>query len=625
MTEELPDGWVWTKLGEVVDRLQYGFTAKAIESKNGTRFLRITDLRDDGVEWSKVPSCAISDSERTKYQLHDGDLVFARTGSIEKAWLVQAPPDSVFASYLIRARPMSLELAPWLGTFITSHHYRLQIREIASGIGRENVNATNLGEIDLPVPPLVEQRRIVAKIEELTARSGAAREALADIPAMLEQLRQSVLASAFRGDLTVEWRAKRPDSEPASELLTRVRAERRKHWDAKYPKKKYVEPDSVEDSELPELPEEWEYARADEIAATGTIVTYGIVLPGDQVADGVPYVRGQDIEDGRILVEQLARTSHEIAARHERSSLHTGDVLLCIIRHLKVAIVPEGMDGANLTQGTVRIRPSEAINGPFLAGYLASPEAQKWMKERYFGMAMPRINVEDARAIPIPVAPMAEQQAIVRILEGFERYFSKVRDAVGKAIEDLSAINQSILAKAFRGELVPQDPTDEPASVLLERIRSGPSEPKAPKAITRGKLSRIVLLLLHHWNNAASRELLDRGMLLMLDDDLRRRLASGGSKPKRKKRSTPTSAPPISFPHLLGAMIDAGFVTSKMKGSVQTLQANTQKAKQAHDTADPDDLARLRETMKVMELIEEKQLDAELAEAFRGQEIAITV
>src|SRR5262249_38672362 len=161
-----------------------------------------------------------------------------------------------------------------------------------------------------------EQQRIVAKIEELTARSRAARAALSDLPTLLEQFRQSVLASAFRGDLTANWREKHPDAEPASLLLNRIRAERRIQWGAKYPKKKYVEPDPVDDSDLPELPDGWCWVRAEEVVDSGADIRYGIVQPGPPLNEGVPYVRGVDIQEGQILVEQLWRTSPKIAEEY---------------------------------------------------------------------------------------------------------------------------------------------------------------------------------------------------------------------------------------------------------------------------------------------------------------------
>ncbi|MDB5308642.1 MAG: restriction modification system specificity domain [Gemmataceae bacterium] len=354
-------------------------------------------------------------------------------------------------------------------------HYLLgakdYISSLASGTTFPELSAARMKQVELPLPPLNEQRRIVERIEALQACSRSVREALELVPLLLEQYRQSVLLSAFRGDLTADWRERYPDVEPATALLERIRQDRRRQWEAKHQRKKYIEPEPVDDTGLPKPPEGWAFARADEVVAPGTVITYGIVLPGDPLAEGVPYVRGQDIEDGRILVDQLWKTSPEIAAKHERSSLREGDVLLCIIRHLKVAIVPAAIDGANLTQGTVRLRPSAAIAGPYLAAYLSGPTAQAWMKERYFGMAMPRINVEDARAIPVPVAPIEEQWEIVRRIEACERRRRETLVAVNQALDELGSLDQSILVKAFRGELLSQDPTDEPVSVLLERLR----------------------------------------------------------------------------------------------------------------------------------------------------------
>ncbi|MDA1052206.1 MAG: restriction endonuclease subunit S [Planctomycetota bacterium] len=353
-------------------------------------------------------------------------------------------------------------------------------------IKQASINRAFLGEsTPFLLPPEAEQRRIVSKIESLQERSSRARRALSEVGPLLEQFRQSVLAAAFRGDLTADWREAHPDVEPATKLLERIRSERRHRWEqselAKYeangkqPPKGWQDKCKVETeldlTGLPQLPEGWQYARADEIVEPGTIITYGIVLPGPHIDDGVPYIRGQDIENGRILIDQLLRTTSEIDAKHSRSSVASGDVLLCVIRHLKVALVPDGIDGVNLTQGTVRMRPSSIIDGSFLTQYLGGPLGQEWMKRRHFGLAMPRINVADARAVPVPIAPHEEQTEIVRQIDAAMLSWERITTETRMAVADLAQLDQSILAKAFRGELVPQDPNDEPASVLLERIR----------------------------------------------------------------------------------------------------------------------------------------------------------
>ncbi len=465
MTEDLPQGWATVTLGEIVTNS----TAKAEPGeRDDAPYLSLEHI-ESGT--SRVLGHGHGKDVRSvKNVFQAGDVLYGKLRPYLNK-VCRPTFDGICSTDILVLKPSAAVDPNFLHRLLTTQTVVNFAVANSNGINLPRTSFDALSGLEIDLPPLAEQRRIVVKVEELTARSRTVRAALAEVPTLLEQFRQSVLASAFRGDLTADWREKHPATEPASVLLARIRDERRKQWEAKHPKKSYVEPVPVDDTDLPELPAGWEYARADEVVATGTVITYGIVLPGDQVEGGVPYVRGQDIEDGCILVEQLARTSPEIAARHDRSSLLKGDVLLCIIRHLKVAIVPAGMDGANLTQGTVRLRPSEAILGPYLAGYLAGPTAQGWMKERYFGMAMPRINVEDARAIPVPVAPLEEQREIIRQIEVSGLRHQAVVAAVNQALDEMNNLDQSILAKAFRGELVPQAPADEPASVLLERIR----------------------------------------------------------------------------------------------------------------------------------------------------------
>ncbi|MCC9608084.1 restriction endonuclease subunit S [Blastopirellula sp. JC732] len=151
-------------------------------------------------------------------------------------------------------------------------HYLLASKayaeSISSGTTFKELSSTRMKNFDIPVAPTGEQRRIVEKIDALQDRSRKAREALSEVGPLLEQFRQSLLAAAFRGDLTADWRAQNPNVEPASELLKRIRKERRQKWEeaelAKYEAKgkqppkgwqeKYKEPDPVDESELPELP-----------------------------------------------------------------------------------------------------------------------------------------------------------------------------------------------------------------------------------------------------------------------------------------------------------------------------------------------------------------------------------
>jgi type I restriction enzyme S subunit len=159
----LPDGWKWVKLKEICERIDYGFTASADFSITEPRFLRITDIQNGQVNWTKVPGCKISFREEETNKLIDGDIVFARTGGTTgKSFLIKQPPRSVFASYLIRLRLNNDISAEYIYAFLQSNSYWQQIRQSARGGAQPNVNAQLLGSIILPLPPLAEQKRIVA-------------------------------------------------------------------------------------------------------------------------------------------------------------------------------------------------------------------------------------------------------------------------------------------------------------------------------------------------------------------------------------------------------------------------------------------------------------------------------
>jgi type I restriction enzyme, S subunit len=191
----------------------------------------------------------------------------------------------------------------------------------SSGINLPRVNSRTLGELGFPLPPLAEQRRIVAKIEALQERSRRAREALAEVGPLLEQFQQSVLAAAFRGDLTADWRAAHPNVEPASELLYRSRAERRRLWKqaelAKYAAKnqkppknwqdKYEEPEPVDNPGLQELPDGWTWTNVSNLAS----IKHGFAFESKNFTENGPIVLtpGNFTSDGKLdfLTKRVVR------------------------------------------------------------------------------------------------------------------------------------------------------------------------------------------------------------------------------------------------------------------------------------------------------------------------------
>jgi type I restriction enzyme S subunit len=196
-------GWMEKRLGDL-SRINYGYTESASAEKVGPHFLRITDIQDNGVDWDTVPYCPIDASDLPKYKLADGDIVFARTGATTgKSYLVRNPPESVFASYLIRVQLSDKELLPqFVNLFFQTHSYWDTIRAGLSGSAQGGFNATKLSELVIPFPKSSkEQMSVVSKLDKLTTETQRLARLYERKHAALEALKKSLLHQAFAGEL----------------------------------------------------------------------------------------------------------------------------------------------------------------------------------------------------------------------------------------------------------------------------------------------------------------------------------------------------------------------------------------------------------------------------------------
>lgn len=171
LTFDVPAGWEWARLSMITRRIHYGYTASAKAEIKGVRLLRITDIQDNTVDWDSVPGCEIARDDVSQYQLERGDILVARTGgTVGKTYLVRdVPIVTVFASYLIRIQGATALFDRYLKLFLESPTYWVQLEEGARGAAQPNVNGQTLGRMVVSVPPLAEQHRIVAKVDELMA------------------------------------------------------------------------------------------------------------------------------------------------------------------------------------------------------------------------------------------------------------------------------------------------------------------------------------------------------------------------------------------------------------------------------------------------------------------------
>lgn len=200
---EKGEGWVETQIGEIAD-VSYGYTAKASFEKDGPKFLRITDIQNESVDWDTVPMCEIGSKEYSRHKLVEDDIVFARTGATTgKSFIVKAPPDAVAASYLIRLRIKTPDVAPgYVAKFFFTSEYWNTVNAGISGSAQGGFNASKLSSLRLPLPPLREQQRIVLGAGTLLEKSHYLGAVYQDKLDALQELKQSILAKAFRGELT---------------------------------------------------------------------------------------------------------------------------------------------------------------------------------------------------------------------------------------------------------------------------------------------------------------------------------------------------------------------------------------------------------------------------------------
>lgn len=308
----IPSNWRWTRLGNIALQIQYGYTASADLSATDTRMLRITDIQNNRVDWPSVPGCQIESEEAVKYLLSPNDILIARTGgTIGKSFIVpDAPVKSVFASYLIRVTPPQSMAARYLKTFLESPLYWAQLKQMSAGTGQPNVNGQALARLEIPLPPLAEQKRIVAKVDELMAlcdrleaqqqerdtrhaalaRASLSRFAEAPTPSNLNLLfhksydiapaglRRTILTLAVQGRLVPQ----DPYDEPAEVILRTTRI----FFEHLVAAKKLLAPKplrAIEEDELPyALPTGWAWCRLGQLIriSSGDGLTAKEMRPG---------------------------------------------------------------------------------------------------------------------------------------------------------------------------------------------------------------------------------------------------------------------------------------------------------------------------------------------------------
>ena len=356
------------------------------------------------------------------------------------------------------------------------------------------------------VAPVAEQSRIVAKLEELLSDLDAGVAELKAAQKKLTQYRQSLLKAAVEGALTAEWRQHNHPTETGAQLLEHILTERRTRWEARQlakfeeqgktpPKdwqKKYPEPVQPDTAELQELPEGWVWASLDQLSE---FITSGSRSWANYyVSSGAIFIRSQNINRDWLDMTDIAFVDPPPSSEGARTRVRMDDLLLTITGANvgKTARVTVDVDEAYVSQHVALIRMIEARVAEYLHLFLtASAGGRGQLDKAAYGAGKPGLNLQQVAEVAVPLPSMREIRALMeKVLTHF--YSTRSQEvAITTSLHQSTAQRQNILRAAFSGQLVPQDPDDEPASMLLERIRSERAAQEITKPLyKRGKKRR---------------------------------------------------------------------------------------------------------------------------------------
>ena len=435
MSDELPKGWASILLEELVTSRKGKKPAvtKGEPAKGFVPYLDIESIeKGTDRKYAEVASSRLA-SEKDVLIVWDG----ARSG-----WAGQGRPGAI-GSTLMALEPLACD-RDYLYRFLQSQFD--QVNTNTRGTGIPHVDPEVFWNIEVPLAPLNEQRQIEAKLEKLLGKVDACQKRLAKIPVLLKRFRRSVLAAACSGRLTADWRQEHPDSEPDNG-----------------------------GREL-DLPGSWKFIEFGQLISDGP--QNGLYKPAEFYGEGTLIVRIDAFYDGTIAPWLTLKRIRLTEKERTQFSLRNGDILINRVNSPKflgkAALVRKLTEPCVYESNMMRLRlDCSKVQPDYAILYLQSlPGLVELRKNAKHAVNQSSINQEDVMSAQFNLPPPAEQREIVRRVEAFFKLADQIEARFVKAKPRVDQLIQSLLAKAFRGELVLQDPNDEPASVLLEQIKA---------------------------------------------------------------------------------------------------------------------------------------------------------
>ena len=504
---ELPSGWLVAYAHEVCDEVQSGFACGRHSDDNiGVAHLRPMNISIAGkIDLGEVK---FVHADVDKRRLTERDVLFNNTNSPEligKTALVGSHAQGLaFSNHMTRVR-FNPAVVPEFGAY--QLHYlwmaRYYLHRCVKHVNQASISSRDFARsIPVIVPPVAEQKRIVAKIEKLFSELDKGIESLKTAQAQLKVYRQAVLKHAFEGKLTAQWREENKDKlETPEQLLARIKQERKvryeqqlqewkaavKEWEESgKPGKKPSKPRKVNElpplieAELAELPEGWSWLTIEGLLSLEkqgmTTGPFGTLLKKSEHRDrGIPVLGIENIGAGYFISGNKIFVTEKKALELDHFRVEENDIIISRSGTVgEICKVPAGLGEAFLSTNLIRVSLNENVidSNYFVYLFQGGGSVKDQVRELCKGSTREFLNQTILSSIRFSVPPLSEQRQIVAEIEIRLSVVDQLETDIEESLQETEALRQSILKKAFTGQLVPQDPRDEPASVLLDRIRA---------------------------------------------------------------------------------------------------------------------------------------------------------
>jgi type I restriction enzyme S subunit len=494
---ELPNSWEWVKLGDICNTTSGGTPSR----KNNSYFdgnipwLKSGELENGLIKKTEEFITHEGLNESSAKIIPSGTLLIALYGATVGKLGILGIDSAINQAICAIFNPPEINLKYLFFYFLS---YKENLLNARKGGAQPNISQQVINDVNFPISPLEEQKRIVAKIEELFTELDAGVELLKKLQIKLKCYRQSVLKAAVEGNLTQEWRAENQDKlEPANQLLDRILKERRKKWEAeqlakftaqgKHPKDdswklKYKEPSPPDVSNLPALPNGWCWANIDQLSEVvrgasprpaGDPKYFGGDIPwitvGCLTTDNQPYLTSVS----NFVTEAGCKASRYVAP--ETLLLTNSGATLGVPKITKI--------GGCINDGSVALLNVDYPLKLYLYYYLSTLTQKLRIINQ--GAAQPNLNTGIVKAIILPFTCSNEQSKIIEEIELRLSVIDQIEITIQTNLKRAEKLRQSILKQAFQGKLVEQDPNDEPAAKLLERIKAEKAKQETKQASKR--------------------------------------------------------------------------------------------------------------------------------------------